>query len=155
MPNVFAVGMPANPVLDVIFSLYARVVPPLMRSFAVVRMNGFEPIQPKALAGAEPSECDPLRTRPGPASIRLRQEYELRNTDGQQPKPLFALTHTLFGLVLLSAITRDLDVSRVFLERHQKAGGPKSRAIAPLVPPIIRCATVSPCPRSFVFCSTF
>src|SRR2546423_5180739 len=154
MPNVFAVRMPPTPVLDVIFSLYARVVPRLLRSFAIVRMDGFEPIEPKALVEAEPSECDPLRARPCPASIRLRQEYELRNTGGQQPEPLLALSHTLFGLVLLSAITCDLDVSCVFLERHQKARGPKSRAITPLVPSIIRCATLSPRPRSFVCSST-
>src|SRR5947209_16352108 len=120
MPNVFAVGMPPNAVLDVIFSFYTRLIPSALRSFAILRMYGFEPIKPKALVEANPSECDPLRARPGPASVGLRQEYELRNTGGQQPKPLFALPHTLFGLVLLSAVTRDLAVTRICLERsHQ------------------------------------
>ena len=56
------------------------LIPRLLRSFAIVRMNGFEPIKPEALVEAKPSKRDPLRARPGPAPIGPRQKYELRNT---------------------------------------------------------------------------
>jgi hypothetical protein len=69
MPKVFAVRMAPHPVLDVIFSVQARLIPRLLRSFAIVRMDGLEPIKPEALVEAKPSKRDPLRARPGPGPI--------------------------------------------------------------------------------------
>src|SRR2546421_9670309 len=137
MPKVFAIWMPTDPVLDVIFPLLARLIPTFLRSFAIVGMDRLEPIEPEALVGAKPSKRNPLWARPGSIPIGPCQEDKLGDTSGQQPKASLAFSHAFFRPVLLSLITCDLDEACLCLERHEKARRPKSRAITSLMPAII------------------
>src|SRR3954471_16285087 len=133
MPKKFAIRMPSHPVLNVIFPLRPSVIPFFLRGLTIVGMDCFHPIESQAFVKAEPSERNPLGAWPSPTAVWFCQEDKLRNTRGQQTKPLLTLLQTPISLVLLSTVSGNLDESCVALQRHHEARRPKTRAVLSLV----------------------
>src|SRR3954468_21524387 len=135
--------MPPDAMLGVVFALGSRVNPCFLRGFAIVRVDGVQPFEPKALVDTKTGEFNPLRTGPSPLAVGSRQEDKLWDAGGQQTKALLALAQTFARLVLVGAIAGNLDKTCVPLQRHKKTRRPKSRSVFSLMPPLIGGAAVT------------
>src|SRR5712671_2438887 len=67
---MFSICLPANSMLDIVFTLLLRLTPRTLRGIAVIWMDRFQPPETEAALEAHSGENNPLRAGPSSAAIR-------------------------------------------------------------------------------------